>query len=237
MGQYPIGMTVEHDAGTMTCRYETGGIAAIHLEFQSADLPTLVTVSFRDGGEARWECKYLDGYHRQFGVSVSRDGSRVFAQTWEMGVLCFDSRTGQRLWKTKSRRGVTTMVANEKTLCCHRHEYALQLLDMETGEVLVEKRPAKSWGADILTERYLLCRTTARKCEIICTEDLRVVASLTRSELLAVEAELKAAAPAEEGNWCFRGAEYDGKSLLLDYFWTGKSRGSRIVPLPYRICE
>lgn len=237
MSHYPIGVTVEHGHRTLTCRYEEGRIEKLHLDLRSADPPTVVTVSFRDGSEACWECKYLDAYHRQFGVSVSRDGSRVFAQTWEMGVLCFDSRTGERLWKTKSRRGVTTMVANEKTVCCHRHEYALQLLDIETGEVLAEKRPAKSWGADILTERYLLCRTTARRWEIICTEDLRVMASLTRSELLAVEAKLKAAAPAEAGNWCFRGSAYDGKNLLLDYFWTGESRVSQIVPLPYRISE
>ena len=237
MGKYPIGVTVEHGYRTMTCRYENGGIKTIHLEFPSGDLPTIVTVSFRDGGEARWECKYLTSYHRQFGVSVSRDGSRVFAQTWEMGVLCFDSRTGQRLWKTKSRRGVTTMVVNEKTLCCHRHEYSLQLLDMETGEVIAEKRPAKGWGADVLTERYLLCQTTARRWEIICTEDLRVAAVLTRNELLAVEAELKAAAPAEEGCWCFRGVEYDGENLLLDYFWSGESRLSRIVPVSYKISE
>lgn len=231
MGKIPIGVTLEHGHRTMTCHYEDGGIEKLHLEFRSADPPTIVTVSFRDGREAKWECKYLDAYHRQFGVSVSRDGSRVFVQTWEMGVLCFDSGTGERIWKTKSRRGVTTLVVNENTLCVHRHEYALQLLDMETGEVIAEKRPANSWGADILTDRYLLCRTTARKWEIVCTEDLHTAGVLTKKELQAAEAQLKAAAPGEEGCWCFRGAEYDGSRLLLDYFWSGGSRISRIVPL------
>lgn len=130
MGKYPIGAIVEYGYRTMTCRYESGGIEKIHLEFPGGDLPTVVTVSFRDSSEARWECKYFDAYNQQFGVSVSHDGSKVFAQTWEMGVLCFDSRTGERLWKTKSRRGVTTLVVNENTLCVHRHEYALQLLDI-----------------------------------------------------------------------------------------------------------
>lgn len=237
MGKYPIGAAVEHGYRTMTCRYETGGIETVHLEFPAGDLPTVVTVSFRDGGEARWTCKYLDAYHRQFGVSVSRDGFRVFAQTWEMGVLCFDSRTGQRLWKTKSRRGVTTLVVNENTVCVHQHEYALQLLDMATGQVLAEKRPAKSWGADILNEEYLLCQTTARKWEIIRTEDLSVAASFTRKELQAVEAQLRAAAPDEAGTWCFRSAEHDGNDLLLDYFWSGESRISRIVAMSCKLPE
>lgn len=237
MGKYPMGMTVEHGVRTMTCHYETGGIEKLHLEFPPEDLPTIVTVSFRDGGEAAWECKYLDAYHRQFGVSVSHDGGKVFAQTWDMGVLCFDSKTGQRLWKTRSRRGVTTLVVNESTLCIHRREYALQLLDMDTGEVIAEKRPANSWGADILNEKYLLCHATARKWEIIRAADLSVAATLTPRDFQTAEAELKAAAPAEEGGWCFRSAEYDGNDLLLDYFWSGVSRISRIVKLPRKIPE
>ena len=42
----------------------------------------------------------------QFGIAVTADGKMVFAQTWENGLFCFDAKTGEQIWRTKSRRGI-----------------------------------------------------------------------------------------------------------------------------------
>ncbi len=69
-----------------------------------ADIQTIV-VHFRDGKKFEWQTKYIDIYTHQYGLHVSWDGNRVFAQTWEMGLMCFDSRTGERLLKTPKPSG------------------------------------------------------------------------------------------------------------------------------------
>ena len=219
--------------------YKTGPIARIDEEYV-VDNGSWVTVSFRNGEVYKWHCKYLSCYTMQMGVSVSRDGSKVFVQTWEMGILCYDSRTGERLWKTRSRRGVTTVVVNEKTLCCHRHDYSLELIDIETGEVLREKRPAKSWGADILDEHHILCQVTAKRWEIIRTDDLEVVDTFAHKPLFSqIEEKLKPCTPGGDGDWCYRGTDYDGSHLLIDMFRPVRPDRmeplSKTVEVPYTI--
>lgn len=227
------------EPGKAATVYKSGTIARIDLEYTVGD-GSWVTVSFRNCETYRWHCKYLNSYIMQMGVSVSGDGSKVFVQTWDMGILCYDSRTGERLWKTRSRRGVTTLVVNEKTLCCHRHEYSLQLIDIETGEVLKEKRPANSWGADILDEHHILCQVTAKRWEVIRTDDLEVVDSFAHKPLFSqIEEKLKPYTSEDDGEWCYRGTDYDGNRLLIDMFRPVQpdrmQQLSKTVVLPYTI--
>jgi len=129
----------------------------------------IVNVHFCDGSEVTWQNKYFEVYNvGQMGISITPDGTKIFAQTWKNGLYCFDIRTGEKLWRTKSRAGITDMHVNRNgTICAHKHYRALQLIDIETGEVLKEKTPARSWGFQILDENRILCQTKARLCEII----------------------------------------------------------------------
>ena len=58
----------------------------------------------------------------------------------------------------------------------------MQLLDIKTGDVIKEKRPATSWGFTSLDSRHLVCQVTARKWEIIEAETLDAKESFTHKE-------------------------------------------------------
>ena len=160
-------------------QYSAGKIASVKLCFEKNSEDTAVIVEYRMGESYTWKCKYFDGYNGQFGVAVSADGEKIFAQTWENGLLCFDAKTGEPIWRTKSRRGITSLFVNDDTIVAHQHEHALQIIDMHTGEVLKEKRPATAWGFTALNHQYFICRVTARKWEIIEAETLGTVESFT----------------------------------------------------------
>lgn len=164
-----------HDHSTT---YDAGTIRLITLDHRydpNTDAGfCVVAVVFADGSICRWTSRYISPYNSQFGIAVSTDGKYLFVQSWENGLLCFDSRTGEIIWKTKSKRGVTSIFVNENTILCHRREQALQLIDIHTGEVLEEKRPATSWGFTAIDHNHIVCRVTARKWEIIDAGTLAV---------------------------------------------------------------
>ena len=147
------------------------------------DIPTNVTVTFRDGNVYCWESTYISFYNMgQYGIAVSNDGTMVFVQTWENGMLCFDSKTGERIWKTKSRRGITDVFVGDNTITVILHNYSIQLLDINTGEVIIEKRPCTDHGFKTLNNKYILCQVTARKWELIEAETLEVKETFTHKE-------------------------------------------------------
>lgn len=139
--------------------------------------PATVIIEYRDGRVFEWLEKngLSNAYNGQFGLSVSLDGRFAFVQFWEKGLFCYNAQTGDLVWRTKRRLGVTNIYVDEKTILCHQHDRALQLLDIETGEVVKEKTPARAWGFTYLQEGYIICHTSARKWEIIRTEDLETV--------------------------------------------------------------
>lgn len=143
---------------------------------------TRVTVCFRNGERFSWENKWIGGYTSQFGIAVSQDGNYLFVQTWEMGLFCLDPRTGKTIWRSKSRRGITHVFVNEDTILVHQRERALQLLDIHTGELLMEKRPATDWGFASIDHRHIVCAVTARRWELIDGKTLEVKAAFTNKE-------------------------------------------------------
>ena len=138
--------------------------------------PSLVSVLFDDGNCSQWSSKWLTPYIFQFGVAVSFDGKFLFAQTWENGLICLDARTGEKVWKSKSKRGITNVFMNDSTILCHQSQRALQLIDIHTGEVLKEKRPATAWGFESISHNHIVCQVTAKRWEIIDAETLETKA-------------------------------------------------------------
>ncbi len=174
-----------------TYTYDKGEIRSVKAEFKKIDVKVgdrilskfdedaSVTIEYADGKSYYWKTDLIDAYTRQFGVAVSYDGRYLFAQTWERGLYCLDPKSGKKIWRTKSKRGITNIFVNQETILAHQHERALQLLDIHTGEVLSEKRPATAWGFTSLNHDYIICQSTARVWEIINTETLEVVESFS----------------------------------------------------------
>ena len=133
-----------------------------------------VTVYFADGTLASWTNTFLDAYVMQFGIAVSKDGRYVFVQTWENGLYCFSAKTGEKIWRTKSKAAVEHLYINQTSLCANRQSKKLQLVDMETGEVKIERKITvyEFFAVDC---RRFLCRTTAKKWEIIDSETLETL--------------------------------------------------------------
>ena len=157
--------------------YRSGSIAAIRVIWGMAGAAASVSVAWRDGHEAQWSVSKpeIDVYADQFDLSVSPDGQRIFVQTDRSGLYCLDAATGKTLWRSGSKRGVTSLAVNATTLVAHQCGRALLLLDAATGEVLREKAPARAWCFYQLSPTHLICHTTARQWEIIRTEDLETV--------------------------------------------------------------
>lgn len=152
--------------------YDNGAIRRIYLEFPLGVLGAEIQIYFADGSMEWWKSKWLSAYTLSFGIAVSLDGKYLYVQTWTNGLLCLDSHTGDVIWRTKSKRGITNVFVNDHTLLCHQHGRALQLLDIRSGAVLQEKRPATAWGFTSLDHRHIICQVTARRWEIIDAQTL-----------------------------------------------------------------
>lgn len=163
-------------------RYSAGEIENTQMLLEKDNPEKMVIVRYRSGETYTWNSKYFSSYIDQFGIAVSADGTKLFAQTWDNGLFCFDAKTGERIWRTKSRRGITNIFVNDDTITVQLHDYAMQLVDIHTGEVLKEKRPSTAWGFTSLNHQYLICHSTARRWEIIEAETLAVKESFSHKE-------------------------------------------------------
>lgn len=165
-----------------TTAFDSGNIQLISLDINDASKSALVSICFKGGNISQWSSRWFSSYIFQFGVAVSHDGQYIFAQTWKNGLFCLDSNTGELIWKTKSKRGITNIFVNDTTVLCHQHEHALQLIDIKTGEVLQEKRTATAWGFTAIDHRHIVCQVTAKRWEIIDTANLHTVATFSHRE-------------------------------------------------------
>lgn len=161
--------------------YSNGEIISLDCTYSNDESD--LTFLTKSGEKYEWKSKYVNVYNvGQFGIAVSPDGTKIFAQTWENGLFCFDVKTGERIWRTKSRRGVTSIFVNTDTITAQLHDYAMQLISMDTGEVIKEKRPSTAWKFTALSNGYLVCQTTAKKWEIIDPETLEVKESFSHKD-------------------------------------------------------
>lgn len=165
-----------------TIAYSDGAIRCITLGFEEDLSYCKVTVYYADYEIYHWNTKWISGYNYQFGIPVSFDGRYVFVQTWEYGLLCLDARTGEKIWRTKSRRGITNVLVNQDTLLCHQREKALQLIDIHTGELIQEKKPATAWGFTPLNHKYIICQVRANRWEIIDAQTLETKKAFTHKD-------------------------------------------------------
>lgn len=183
---------------------------------------TYVTVLFEDGSISAWKTKWLSSYNYQFGVASSFDGKYIFIQTWENGLFCLDAHTGEKIWRTKSKRGITDIFVNGSTLLVHQRERALQLIDIRTGEILKEKRPATAWGFTAIDHRHIVCQVTARQWEIIDAESLETKIVFTHRDFTG-----------GHENYCINHIKIDGQELVVRGFqnvWDNTVKPAKMLP-------
>lgn len=200
------------DNNIYTSAYDNGAIRSVSFNLVSMEIYykpnyAAVTVEFEDGSIAKWDTKWISVYNTLPGIAVSKDGRYVFVQTWENGLHCLDARTGEKVWRTKSKRGITSIFVSESTVLCHQRERALQLLDIHTGEVLKEKRPATGWDFAAIDHRHIVCQVTARRWEIIDVATLEAKRSCTHKEFTN-----------GHEDYCVRDILLDGSELVVRGF-------------------
>lgn len=155
--------------------YSDGSIASVSIHMGAVHT---IRVTWCDGRTAEWTDSALNiggVYQQQFGLTVSQDGRFIFVQTWEKGLHCLNAATGGCIWRSKSRRGVTSLMVSAHTLAVLQQGHALLLMDIETGDVLKEKRPARAFDFYPLSPTHFICQTSARQWEIIRADDLVTV--------------------------------------------------------------
>lgn len=187
--------------------YSHGSIESVQMILNNKSSDNAIIVKYRSGDTYTWNCKFFDSYIDQFGIAVSFDGTKIFAQTWENGLFCFNAVTGECIWRTKSRRGITNIYVNDDTITVQLHDYAMQLLDINTGEVIKEKRPSTAWGFTALDSQYIICQSTARKWELIEANTLEVVETFTHKEFTNnhIDFCINHIKLSEDGTICVRG--------------------------------
>ena len=151
-----------HISGHYFVAYENHPVRYVWVELNV----NRVHVYYADGSAVSWNNPFFDAYITQFGIAVSADGGYIFAQTWENGLYCFSSRSGEKVWKTKSRSAVKNIYVNNGTVCVNRQDKKLELLDIVTGTAVGERKIIIYEFFAVDSKRFM-CRTSPKKWEVI----------------------------------------------------------------------
>ncbi|MBO4563383.1 MAG: PQQ-binding-like beta-propeller repeat protein [Clostridia bacterium] len=163
--------------------YDNGAISKItYIPYHyDTNIPGTISVFYRSGEKHIWNTKYVGAYTDQFGIAVSNDGNYIFLQTWDNGLFCYNAKTGEKVWRTKSKRGITNVFVLDDSVLCQQHDRALQLLDIKTGEAIAERR-VTSWGFTAIDNRYIICQIKARQWDLIEAGTLNTIHSFSCKE-------------------------------------------------------
>jgi outer membrane protein assembly factor BamB len=145
----------------------------------------IVHVFYSDGASAEWVSSVFDAYITQFGVAVSPDGKFIFAQTWENGLYCFSSKTGEKIWRTKSKAATVNLYVNEDTVCANRQNKRLELIHIKTGEIIATRKMT-IYEFFAVDSKHFMCRTTSKKWEIIDSDTLETTNAFSADDGEAV---------------------------------------------------
>lgn len=171
------------DSGKVECTYDVGKINRIIVQRCDFDADLSSVQVFMDNETYTWQTKYmyLVGY-LMYGIPVSQDGRYVFAQQDMCGLYCLDAKTGNVIWKTKSKAEISHVLVLERHLCCSKSYDEIQLVDIETGNVIKTYRTPFDNRFEVLTDDYILNHTRSKLWEVISSHTLEVEQSFTDKE-------------------------------------------------------
>lgn len=168
-----IGHSVAHSLHTSGHYFVAYENSPIHYLWVDLNL-NKVTVHYTNGSAVSWTNSFFGAYITQFGISISADGRYIFAQTWENGLYCFSSQSGEKIWRTKSKSAVKNVHVNNDTICVNRKDKSLELIDVSNGEAVGERKITIYEFFAIDNCRFM-CRTTSKKWEVIDSNTLETL--------------------------------------------------------------
>lgn len=176
-------MNIRTSPNRVTATYTEGRIRqveAISLENGSCQ----IEIKTADAQTWQWNSDliYFTAF-LMYGIAVSKDGKYLFAQQYTNGLICLDIQSGARVWKTRSKAEISHILVGERTLCCAKSRNAIQLIDIDTGEVRAERRTPYDNRFDVLSENTIFNHSRAGVWEVISVETLEVLESIPQKAL------------------------------------------------------
>jgi hypothetical protein len=179
-------MQIERAPGYIATHYSFGIHKTIEITGDS-DGVCHVKATESNGLLFQWETKkmYLVG-HMMYGISVSPTSFQLFAQQEPHpgGMICFDLKTGEEIWRVPTRAEISHMFVGEDTVCCAKSRKSIVLYDMLTGKQIAEHKTPFDNRFTVLTEKAVFCQTHARTWEVIDPRTLRIMEEIKNADIM-----------------------------------------------------
>ena len=174
---------IEEGPGSVKAFYNYGIHNTVEIT-GTADESCHVEVLEQNGERFRWPAKrmFLVG-HRMYGISLTPMGYRLFAQQDTGGMICYDLRTGEELWRLPTRAEISCLFVGEETLCCAKSRTSIVLYDVDTGAQLAERKTTFDNRFTVLTEGAIFNHTSARTWEVLAPRTLAVLEEVRDADL------------------------------------------------------
>ena len=179
-------MNIETSPGKVECTYAFGQIKKIIIQVPDYNTNISYVKVFTNNETYSWQTNniYLVGY-MMYGVPVSQDGQYVFAQQDMRGLYCLDAKTGDVVWKTKSKAEISHVLVLEQHLCCSKGRDEIQLIDINDGEVIKSYKTPFDNRFEVITDNYILNHTRSKVWEVLSSQTLEVKQSIDDKVLSA----------------------------------------------------
>ncbi len=138
-----------------------------------------LTVYYRDRSVIEHKI-YIDLYVRQFGFSISLDGTTLFIPSWEGRLKAIDINSGKVKWR--SVKGSGRVIVDNSYIYCLSKQKTLYKLNIANGDIVDKTKGYK----DIydISPSYLLSRSFDDRWTIISKDDFTVIESFINEEML-----------------------------------------------------
>ena len=125
---------IQKENGGFECIYPEGSIVASSISDKTNSMLSfeLVSCEKRFFPFPKW---FDSTYNSQFGITVTKDGKRFFAQNWEKGLFCYSLETGKLLWHFK-RKHATLIILDDEKLVCFFADWGAAGIAICDGELL-----------------------------------------------------------------------------------------------------
>ena len=138
-----------------------------------------LSIYFRDGRIIKHKI-YIDLYVRQFGFSISLDGTTLFIPSWVGRLKAIDINSGKVKWR--SVKGSGRVIVDNSYIYCLSRKKTLYKLNITNGDI-VDKTKGYKTIYDI-SPGYLLSRSADDRWIVISKEDLTVTESFINEDML-----------------------------------------------------
>lgn len=94
-------------------------------------------------------------YNSQFGITLSDDGRLFFVQSWEAGLFCFNTQTGELQWHNKQKKAYQLATKGDTVLCRYSGK-CISVIDVQTGVAFRNYPLAAATVFEPLSREYYL---------------------------------------------------------------------------------